>query len=255
MPVNRALWRASFSDGNHPGWPCPKCHLGVLVFSKGSLAVCETAESVSNQSEGYDNSDEMFEGRFVCLFICSRGACGEPVAVTGTAARDVDHKRQVVEPFYVPRFFTPAPPLINIPEKCPQSIRLEAQAAFTLYWCDYGASLNRVRNAIELLLTEMRIKRYGQKKGGGRSRLPLDSRIQALRAKKPTLSGLCDRMLAVKHLGNAGSHPGQVQGEDVFDAMDILEDILLEKYPDRKGVLASMVRQINRRKGPRKTGK
>jgi len=125
-------------------------------------------------------------------------------------------------------------------------------AAFGLYWQDHAAALNRIRNAIESLLTEMGIKRHGKKTGGGRTKLTLDSRIQVLRAKKPSLSGLCDRLLAVKHLGNAGSHPGDVHIDDVFDGFDILEQVLHDIYSDDASVLAKMVKQINQRKGPRK---
>jgi hypothetical protein len=73
--------------------------------------------------------------------------------------------------------------------------------------------------------------------------------------KKMLLSDLCGRMLAVKHLGNAGSRPGQVGRKDVFDALDILEYVLLEKFANPQSELAKMVRQIDKRKGPRKAGK
>ena len=82
MPVIRALWAAGFSDVDQPGWPCPRCRLGTLVFRKDSLAVAETAESRINEGE-FPNCAEMYEGRFACLFVCSRSQCGEPVAVTG----------------------------------------------------------------------------------------------------------------------------------------------------------------------------
>ena len=99
-----------------------------------------------------------------------------------------------------PRRSTPAPPMIQIPKLCPKPVRQEIEAAFSLFWVDYAASLNRIRNVIEIILTEMGVKRFGRK-GGKRTRLSLDSRIQALQSKKPAASELCDRLLAVKHLG------------------------------------------------------
>jgi hypothetical protein len=98
----------------------------------------------------------------------------------------------------------------------------------------------------------MGIKRYGTKKTGGRSMIALDGRIKILRNKRASLADLCDRLLAVKHLGNAGSHPGDVHEEDVFDGLDILEHVLNETYGKHASVLARMVNQINARKGPRK---
>jgi hypothetical protein len=157
-----------------------------------------------------------------------------------------------VDHYFYPRSFSPPPPLIEIPPACPKPIRREVEAAFGLYWHDHGASLNRIRVAIELLLTDTGVKRYGKKKKGGRYQLVLDQRIEVLRSTKPSLSGLCDSMLAVKHLGNAGSHPEEVKRDDVFDALDILEQVLLETYSNPESELAKMVRQINKRKGPRK---
>ncbi len=144
--------------------------------------------------------------------------------------------------------------MLPIPKRCPKSIEGEVCAAFALYWLDHASSLNRIRNAIGLMLTEMGIKRHSLKSGGGRIRLTLDARIQVLRSKKPAVSELCDRLLAVKHLGNAGSHPGNVHIDDVFDGFDILEQVLAETYTNHTSVLAKMVKQINQRKGPRKQG-
>lgn len=60
-------------------------------------------------------------------------------------------------------------------------------------------------------------------------------------------------MVAVKHLGNAGSHAGEkVARKDVFDGFDILERVLNDMYTDHETELAKMVAQINKRKGPRK---
>lgn len=145
--------------------------------------------------------------------------------------------------------------MIRIPERCPKPIADEVRAAFGLFWLDHSSALNRIRIAIELLLTKMGVKRHGQKSGGGRTRLSLDSRIAILRSKKPKLTWLCDQLLAVKHLGNAGSHPGDVQIKDVFDGFDILEQILNDTYSNDASLLAKMVRQINKRKGPRRNDK
>jgi hypothetical protein len=64
---------------------------------------------------------------------------------------------------------------------------------------------------------------------------------------------MCDQLMAVKHLGNAGSHPGViVEDKDVFDGLDILERILVECFEKAGSELASMVKEINKVRGPRK---
>jgi hypothetical protein len=151
---------------------------------------------------------------------------------------------------------TPPPSMIAVPLGCDNRIREELIAAFGLFWQDYASALNRIRNAIELLLTEMGVKRFGKNKTTGkRTIITLDSRIQILRNKKASLDELCNRLLAIKHLGNAGSHPGEVTESDVFDGLDIVEHVLNEIYEKHASVLAKMVKQINAQKGPRKKTK
>jgi hypothetical protein len=61
--------------------------------------------------------------------------------------------------------------------------------------------------------------------------------------------------MAVKHLGNAGSHPSvEIDDQDVFDGFDILEHVLIQLYERTDSDLAKMVKEINKRKGPRKSG-
>lgn len=249
MAVNREMWQSEFSEKGHPGWPCPKCGTGSLKFKVETMAKAETADSFLDEREG---KIKTYKARFACLFECGSSECGEPAAVSGTVRLE-ELPNYSLEDRYIPQSFLPPPQMIRVPETCPEEIRSEVQASFALFWLDHSSALNRIRNAIELLLTEMGVKRHGQRSGGGRTRLSLDSRIQVLRSKKPSLSDLCDRLLAVKHLGNAGSHPGDVHREDVFDGLDILEHILLERYENPQGRLARMVRQINKRKKPRGT--
>jgi hypothetical protein len=74
-----------------------------------------------------------------------------------------------------------------------------------------------------------------------------------LEQKRPKLKDLCERMMAVKYLGNAGSHPDmKVEADDVFDGFDILERVLHDMYSAHPGLLARVVKQINRKKGLRK---
>lgn len=254
MPVDRDLWQSGFSKTGQPRWPCPACNTGTLLLRKDTLHCAPTAETLRDESfNGFDSHS--YSGRFSCIFECSRGECREPVAVAGGFGLQSSHLESgKLEEECLPASFHPAPDMIHLPKRCPEDIVKEARAAFALFWCDHASSLNRVRNAIELLLTAMGVKRHGRRSSGGRTRLSLDSRISVLRAARPSLGDLCDRLLAVKHLGNAGSHPNDVERKDVFDGLDILEYVLAERYDNPQGRLGKMVREINRRKGPRREG-
>lgn len=240
-----------------PDWACPGCGATSLGMVKDSFLTVEDAKT-NRHSSDQDFHPEFETGRFVCLVRCTKAACSETCAVSGNYDTTIwhgDHGKEWTYPTGRAKSITPPPMMIHVPSGCEKPIRDELIAAFGLFWQDYASALNRIRNAIELLLTGMGVKRFGKDKKGKRSNIKLDSRIQILRNKKVSVADLCDRLLAVKHLGNAGCHPGDVDGGDVFDALDIVEHVLNEIYEKHASVLAKMVKQINARKGPRKKTK
>jgi hypothetical protein len=252
VSTDRDLWRRDIRADDVPAWPCPGCGFATLVMVKDSFLTVDDG-STSRDSGCPDFLPEFVTGRFVCLLKCTKVGCWESCSVSGnfTTGEAYDDQESWNYSSGRPISITPPPRMIQIPRACPEKIREQVVAAFALFWMDYAASLNRIRNAIELLLTEMGVKRHARNKKGGLSRLSLDSRIALLRAKKTIFSDLCDRLLAVKYLGNAGSHPGDVKMDDVFDGFDILERVLRDIYSRSDTLLSRMVRQINRRKGPR----
>jgi hypothetical protein len=211
-------------------------------------------DSRTKELQQYPHADpEKFSGRFVCLLECSRSYC-EVCAVSGRyyVEQGEGGWYEACQPLSI----NPPPHLIQLPDDCPKPIREEVEAALLLFWCDNAACLNRIRNALELLLDDLRIPRATISSARKRVRHPLHRRIDLLEAKKPNLKSICDRMMAAKHLGNAGSHSGEVvERTDVFDGFDILERVLHDMYSTHEGELAKMVTQINKRKGPRKVKK
>jgi hypothetical protein len=146
--------------------------------------------------------------------------------------------------------------MIAIPTDCPESIKQEIGAAFGLFWCDYAACLNRIRQAIELFLTTQGFPSTKHNSEGKIVRQPLPGRIAELVQCRPGKADLFNRLLALKYLGDAGSHPGKiVKAEDVFDSLDILERVLHETYTDHESLLAKTVNEIIQRKGPRRSKK
>jgi hypothetical protein len=195
-----------------------------------------------------------YEGRFICLMKC--GYCQQTVAVAGVSRcedREVrEHKWEAQEVFY-PQYFSPAPDLFRIPPNCPEEIVKQVRAAFSLCWCDLSSCLNQLRAVVELLLTELEIKRYSEK-DGRRSVIPLHSRIDMLRNRHPHLSSMCDQLTAVKWLGNVGSHAAETEKtthDAVFDAFDILEHVLHEWFQNTYRLVDKMSQEINKNRGPR----
>lgn len=255
MTVDRRLWQSPFYHDSVPAWPCPTCGVGTLELDRQWLFLRPSADSRKKMElENSDVEDE--HGAVGCVVRCNRHDCGEVCSVAGyyyTEMRFFDEGESPVAVCW-PQMITPAPPMIHVADKCPENIQGEICAAFRVFWCDKPACLNHVRQAIELLLTTMRVP-CTRTVNGTRRRRSLHQRIEWLKNRRPRLSDLCDRLMAVKHLGNAGSHPSvEIDDQDVFDGFDILEHVLIQLYERTDSDLAKMVKEINKRKGPRKSG-
>ncbi len=59
-------------------------------------------------------------------------------------------------------------------------------------------------------------------------------------------------LLAIKWLGNAGSHPDIITTDDVMDTYEIMEHVLENIYENKEKNIRKIAKRINKRKGPKK---
>jgi len=216
-----------------------------------SLSYSQTATSRKDQS--YDESGpEDREYTFVAALECNEKTCRETVRVTGKGspepieAYDEDGPFLHHEDSFKPLFFHPTLALFQPPKDTPTSVVAQLERSFQLFFCDPSAAANRLRSAIECLLTELRVPRSHS---GGRSRLlRLHDRISRVPKKYQAYT---DHFLAVKWLGNAGSHRTGLTANDVLDGYEMTEHVLMELYDNKGAYVRTLAKQINRRKGPR----
>lgn len=193
------------------------------------------------------------EERFACMVFCNNPHCKEPVAISGiTGFEQVDDGDGGWDwsRYLIPIFLFPAPRMIQIPNDCPKDVVAELRAAFMLYWCNGAAAVGRLRVALELLLTHMGVKRFEFTPTGRprRRRLSLHKRIELLREKNKQFGNL---VLAMKWLGNEGSHPGSVTKEDLLDGFEMMEHVLDDLFVRAKSLIPKIARQINQARAPR----
>jgi hypothetical protein len=79
--------------------------------------------------------------------------------------------------------------------------------------------------------------------------LSLHKRIEIYEKTNPEVSSF---LLAIKWIGNAGSHFSDVKNDDVLDAYELLEFSLDQLFTDKKDNLIKMRDEINQTKKPRK---
>lgn len=250
--MKRDLWKEPLSKTYVPSWHCPSCDRGYLRLKPDSLHFTETSGS-RNARDLLAWEPEWIKYRFSAVLICNNGNCQEPVSVAGRGrvkgvqtSEDGDY--EYVDFFY-PEYVSPSPPIIPVPEASPESVADELHKAFIASWGDYPAAANHVRSAVERLLDFLKEPKTRLNAKGKREQLKLHDRIIGLASRDKDLS---DSLLAVKWLGNIGSHSDEISRDDVFDAFDILELIFDDLFVKHRERVKKLITAINIKKGPAK---
>jgi len=82
-----------------------------------------------------------------------------------------------------------------------------------------------------------------------RVRIALHGRLMEY-GEKTGDTDLTSVMTAVKWIGNAGSHTGDMTIDDLHDGFELLEHVLNRMFDRSAEELAKLSRRINKRKGP-----
>ncbi len=247
MPVIRDLWTKNFTKTDYPRYICPRCGDATLKLLLASIFESEDGSTSTNKSREEWEPD-FWAGRFSCDFKCAKDDCAEIVAVVGRVTLSAVHGEDGLEHYseFEPVYFYPAPNLIDVPEDCPNSVRAEIAAACALIRCDPASAANRLRCAIEAFLTNEGVRRFTLSKQRKYANVSLHHRIDLYKSKEPEFA---EMLLAVKWLGNVGSH-GEIALDNVFDAFDILEHVLEQRFHRTAERIRVLAGKINKRRGP-----
>ena len=244
MPVDRKIFAESFTD-TLPAWPCPACGKGHLAMDTKDLVIEETGPSKAAHDHDAWEPD-WIENRFVGFLRCGLPECRELAAISGSSSVDyyqVDWDEFVDSKIFRVAAISPAPRPIKLPENAPEEIVDKIDAASQLIWLSPESAVNQVRQAVELLMDDAGIKKVTD---DGKP-IFLHKRIEDFRSADEENG---DVLLATKWLGNTGSHAGEISREDVFDAFDMIEFVLENRYGTEKAALLAKVAAVNAAKGP-----
>ncbi len=229
------------------------CNDGTLTPVEKSFTEQETSGSINTRHQAEEAWEpDWYLGRFSGRLVCIRQECSEPVVVCGDSIvvhtyEDPEHGEAMV-PQFRPVFFHPAPPIFRIPQTCIEPIKSELKRAWALHWSDSASCANRIRTCVEMVLTHLKIPRFTKGKKG-RVRLNLHTRIQLFEKRDSTLAR---SLMAVKWIGNVGSHAGDLDKEQVLDGFELLEHVLIEVFDKRTRRIEKLGKQIVKGKGRRK---
>ncbi len=253
--MDRKLYKLPFQLDSCLDWQCPTCKKGLLRIKKDTFFSDELAHSrKSSNHEAWE--PEWDEYIYSCLMLCTNDNCKEVVSSTGMGFVDWDivelrqgETEQVYSNYYKPSYFKPHLKIIETPEETPSEVNDSLNESFELFFCNPSAAANHVRASVEALLTNLKVKRY-ETSSGARRPINLHRRINLLPEKYNELKEL---LIAVKWLGNAGSHAGQeLTIDDVMDTYEIMEHILKEIYGKNLTKLKKIATKVNKAKGPKK---
>ena len=250
MPVNRKLNAQPITEAVAPPWVCPTCSAGMFRLDADALKFAMSSHSARAAGEEWFGPEHV-EYKFSALLKCDNPACKEVASIAGRGELETipDERMQheEYEARFFPTYFSPSPVLISIPPRCPDEVREQLNAAFVSSWGEYPAAANRIRVAAELLLDALRVPKTAAVQNKGRRRRSLHERINALPARHAPVK---NSMLAIKWLGNHGTHEADMSQHAVYDALDIFESVLEELYSEHPRRIEQLVRAVNQRRGP-----
>lgn len=213
-----------------------------------SFSYEETVKSAqSHRDEEF--SPEWIEYGFTAWAQCSLSSCKQKFAISGDGGVSPEFDSSgdwEYEDVFYPKHCFPMPNIIELPFNCPPSVRDELRNAFTLFWSHHAACAGRIRVALEHLMNHLGIPKNRQNEERSID-LSLHARIDAFATKEPMVGR---QLMALKWLGNTGSHDGAVSRGDLLDAFEILEHALSELLERRSERIAVLVKKMEEKHKP-----
>lgn len=242
--MDKAQWSKSVRSFD---WLCGRCQRGHLRQNDKAWTEQATAETVKGRL-GPDWDHEWDEYRFAGLLRCDNPDCHDVVSAGGVVTRDywqVSADEWETIPSYHISSLNPPPSPFRIDPAVPESVATRLTEAAGLLWADNDAAANKIRQAVECVLDERAVKKFPRE--GPRKAIPLHQRIVSFAKIAPEAGG---PLLAIKWIGNSGSHKGGLTRDDVLDAFEIMEVVLEEIYVGHRRAILKKVDAINSRKKP-----
>lgn len=248
--MDRKLWeRKCFTHDDGINYPCPQCS-SRLDFIHHRTEV--TTSGIELEELGYPYGIEHI---FSSILKCS--SCSKVISVGGLCEKDYqdgqesptgEYELKYVT-FYFPKFFYPNLRMIPLSSEISTEVREQIDLSFSCFFSDLSSAANRIRNAIELILDDVKAPKFKITRRNTRHFFKsLHNRIENFKKQKKIFSEL---LLAIKFIGNEGSHIGNIELEDILDAYQILDEIIEIAYVKNRKKTHQIAKEINSLKKPR----
>lgn len=249
-----ARWIGWLDEKHWPRVPCICCREGTAGWVPNADVHMPDRQSRDDIAAYHFRGpvDEL-SGQFTGRLRCDRVACEQEYAIGGDWAysvNDVDPENgpQFINMYKV-RYVAPTLPLFSPPPSVPEPVNKFLVEAASIVWSSPSGAANRLRQAVDQLLTERGVPRYTLRAPKGtppkrtRRSLTLHERITSFQAKSPAAA---EALEAAKWIGNGGSHDGDLDVADVLNGVDFIALALRYLYDTTDTELMRKARSINK---------
>jgi len=249
--IDRNLYKGSFDKNQmNNNWRCPRCNAGILHLKKEKVIEEVNADTIEWEKIDPDTFHWQVHSSFVytTLLFCSNEECNEKVICSGSSFIEVYDSKQdsegyvedLYQTYYKPLFFYPTINIFNIPKDTPEEVKENIIKSFNTFFSDYESSANSLRIALENIINELNENTELRK---------LHKKIENLAS--PKYDNIRDKCMALKWLGNDGSHCGnqKMTSDDVLDGYDLLSFVLDTLYTTKSNYINEIVIRLNENEG------
>jgi uncharacterized protein DUF4145 len=240
-----------FPENQFPSILCGVCQDAYLALEKVST-IEHTASIEARASEDWD--PEWISGLHISKMKCGNPKCKSIATTTGEYKMVFDvvideegRPQQTYSKELKINYVTPSSPLIlKLKEHdYPVAVTQLIEEASSIALVSPGAAANRIRTAIDELLNVQKVIKLRTTKKG-RERISTHERIKIFNIKNTAVS---DILLAVKWIGNSGTHGDSITLTEILDGAELFAHALDRLYNKKHITLANKAKKINARKG------
>lgn len=252
--IDREKYKPLISKENMHNWGCPTCDPGILEYKDENFNYEEDSDYHKYSSEPSYQVPNDINYRYTLLLRCTNPSCKESVVSVGMylteRIQEYDAYEEIIDVenhWFSPKYFHPPLHIFQIPESTPTEIKKTIIESFSLYFTNSFAATNQIRLALEILMTELGVERTYQNTKGEDKYYSLEKRIKKL---DEQYSNIKDKCLAMKWLGNAGTHgDNNMTLDDVLDGYDLLSFVLNTLYITQSNHIDDITTRLNENKG------
>lgn len=258
--INNVFKTNSFeieNDNGHTEIICPYCEKGELIFftKKEKWVGDEEFNSRIKKDPDYDSDFQKFY--YLINLVCSNHMCNRNVISAGEISSSeiyTDNNGEGVKiSSYIPHYFSKSPHLISLDSSYPADIQKLLESSFELFWVDKMSCANKIRICLESLMDYYKVpKKQKVKKDGKFKNLSLHERIKKCEILKKSNFDNEIFALAIKWIGNIGSHnTNDCSDEKIFLAYELLDFILQDLFINQNKLqqLVKKAKIVNKSKG------